>query len=391
MTLGRLYRSCTLLGLVASTLLLGGWFWKKEKPLLPVNAILAAYATNATKDASVMKEFGRVFDTKADMLTEVMQVLKLGAVEKVSGDPFKTYLAIDRQEIEWSLVTLGGLVRPEAMKDFAFPDLTWTLCGVLNKEKTIAALTQHLQSAPAGIKLEASTLNGTPIWTLKGEAMNNVQGLNPCLAFSGKRLMLVASNEKALRVLLDLYAGKAAGLPKESPLWRVLTPSPDLISRLMIANLNDVMNRLTTEAERTDMLTDPKITAVVHSLRDLTIETRLVPSRDAVELVARVGCADAGNAQTLNELCMTAKMSASFMLAMSMKKRPELKGVQEWLSKVNSRAEGKEMTLSLYCSPQDIQNMDFKKLMDRKVNQIKKNNPSALSRPQQQGEAKSSQ
>jgi hypothetical protein len=184
--------------------------------------------------------------------------------------------------------------------------------------------------------------------------------------------MLVASNEKALRELVDLYAGKGERLPKKSPLWKVLDPSRDLISRLMLVNLDDVINTLTTEAERAETLRDPKINAVVNALRDVTIETRLVPSEDAVELVARIGCADEGNAQTLNELCMTAKISASFLLSMSMKKRPELRGVQEWLSRVTSRAEGKEMTLSVRCSPQDIQNMDLKKLMDRQVNQIKK-------------------
>jgi|GEM_PF-6079282 len=354
MTLGRVCRNGTLFGLAASTLLLGGWFGKKEKALVPANAILVAYTTNATKDVPVIKEFERAFDTKRDVLSKFMKELKLDSVLKAEGDPFKTYLAIDRQEIEWSLVTLGGLVRPVAMKDATFPDLTWTLCGSFNKEKTLASLTQHLRAAHAGVKLEASTLNGTPIWTLRGEAISKVLGLNPCLAFSGKRLMLVASNEKALRGLVDLYAGKGASLPKESPLWRVLDPSRDLISRLMIVNLNDVMNTLTTEAERTETLRDPKINAVVNALRDVTIEMRLVPSRDAVELVARIGCADAGNAQTLNELCMTAKMSASFMLSMSMKKKPELKGVQEWLSKVNSRTDGKQMTLSLHCSPQDI-------------------------------------
>ena len=217
-----------------------------------------------------------------------------------------------------------------------------------------------------------------------------MRGLNPCLSFSGKRLMLVASNEKALRRLLDLYAGKGPGLSKESPLWRVLETSPVLISRLMIVNLSDVMKKLTTEAERAEMLTDPKMNAVVNSVRDLTAETRLVPSRDAAELIVRVGCADAGNAQTLNELCITAKVSSSFMLTMAMQKRLELKGVQEWLSKVNSRTEGKETTLSLRCLPQDIQNVDVKKLMDRKVNKIKKNNPSALPHPQR-GAAKRAQ
>lgn len=372
MTLERLCRNGTLFGLAASTLLLGGWFGKKEKPLLPASAILVAYTTNGAKDVPVMKEFGRVFDAKWDVLSELMKELKLGSVVSAEADPFETYLAIDRQEIEWSLVTMGGLVRPASMKDAAFPDMTWTLCGLINKEKTLAALTQHLQSAHAGVKLEASTLNGTPIWTLRGEAINNARGLNLCLAFSGKRLMLVASNEKALRELVDLYAGKGERLPKKSPLWKVLDPSRDLISRLMLVNLDDMINKLTTEAERAETLRDPKINAVVNALRDVTIETRLVPSRDAVELVARIGCADEGNAQTLNELCMTAKISASFLLSMSMKKKPELRGVQEWLSRVTSRAEGKEMTLSVRCSPQDIQNMDLKKLMDRQVNQIKK-------------------
>lgn len=390
MTLIRLGRNGTVFGLAVSMLIFGGWFGKKESPLLPVNSILAAYTTNGTKEAPVMKEFGRVFDTKWAVLSELLKESKPGVLEKIADDPFKTYLAIDRQEIEWSLLTMGELTHPATAKDAFLPDTTWTLCGPFNKEKTITALTQHIQSNYPGMRLEASSLDGRPIWTLRGEAISKVRGLNPCLSFSGKRLMLVASNEKALRRLLDLYAGKGPGLSKESPLWRVLETSPVLISRLMIVNLSDVMKKLTTEAERAEMLTDPKMNAVVNSVRDLTAETRLVPSRDAAELIVRVGCADAGNAQTLNELCITAKVSASFMLTMAMQKRPELKGVQEWLSKVNSRTEGKETTLSLRCLPQDIQNVDVKKLMDRKVNKIKKNNPSALPHPQR-GAAKRAQ
>ena len=174
--------------------------------------------------------------------------------------------------------------------------------------------------------------------------------------------MLVASNEKALRNLLDLYEGRVPGLPKGAPLSRILEPQQNMISRLMLVNVNGLINKLTTERERVGMLADPKISAVAGSLREWTLETRLVPARDAAELVMRMDCADEGNAQTLNELCMTAKTSASFLLSMSAQQRPELKTVLEWLSKIRSSVEGKQTKLSLQCSPQDIQNVDVKKI-----------------------------
>ncbi|MEI6647774.1 MAG: hypothetical protein WCP12_17185 [bacterium] len=374
MTLKRVSRNGVVIGLVACVLIFVGCWRETERPLLPSNAFVVAYTTDATKDVPVMREFGRVFNAKQDVLSEFMKQLKPGSVEKIADDPFKTYLAIDRQKIEWSLVALGEIVRPAPSQDLTFPDLTWVLCGSFSKEKILAALTEYVQSKHSEVKLEASSLCGTPVWTLKGEAISKVRGLNPCLAFSGKRLMLVASNEKALKSLLDLYAGKEVGLPKETSLWRVLKSQPNLISRLMIVNINDVMNKLTTEAERKEMLRDPKMNAVVSSLRDLTIETRLVPSRDAAELVVRIECADEANAQTLCELCITAKTSASFLLNMAISKKPELKVVSEWLSKVTICAESKQTTLALRCSPQDIQNVDVKTLMERKGNKIKRNN-----------------
>ena len=370
----RVTRSVVAVGFVACMWISGGCWREKARPLLPSNAFVVAYTTDATKDLPVMKEFGRVFSAKQDLLSELMKQLKPGSVEKIANDPFKTYLAIDRQKIEWSLVTLGEITRPVTTKEAIFPDMTWALCGSFNKEKIVATVSQYIQSEHPDLKLEASILKGTPVWTLKGEALNKTRGLNPCLAFSGQRLMLVASNEKALKSLLDLYAGKDAGLPKASSLWRVLKSQPNLISRCMVVNINDVMNKLTTEAERKAMLTDPKMNAVVNSLRDLTIETRLVPSRDAAELVIRMECADEANAQTLSELCITAKTSASFLLNMAISQKPELKVVSEWLSKVLICAESKQMTLSLRCSPQDIQNVDVKKLMERKGSKIKRNN-----------------
>jgi hypothetical protein len=354
-----------VLGLVASAMLFGGWWGKKEQPLLPANAFLAAYATDATKDVPVVKEFGRVFDAKSVVLSELMKELSPGSSGKIDADPFQTYFAIDHQAIEWSLFAMGELTRSAQMSDTVFPDMTWALCGPFNPEKTIATFTKRLQVDYPGAQLEASTLNGTPVWTVKGEAINKVHGLNPCIAFSGKRLMLVASNEKALRNLLDLYAGKVPGLPKDASLSRLLEPQQNMVSRLMLVNVNSLITKLTTERERVGVLTDPKVSAVVGSLRDWTIETRLVPGRDAAELVMRMDCADEGNAQTLNELCITAKTSASFLLSMTVQQRPELKAVLEWLSKISSRVEGKQTTLSLQCSPQDIQNLDMKKIFGR--------------------------
>lgn len=362
MTLTRFTKNTMVVGLAASALLFGGWWGKKEQPLLPANAFLAAYATDATKDVPVVKEFGRVFDTKSVLLSELMKEANPGSSGKIDTDPFEAYFAIDRKSVEWSLFAMGNLSRSAQMQDTVFPDMTWALCGTFDREKTIAAFTRRIQADYPGMKLEASTLNGTPVWTVKGEALNKVQGLSPCIAFSGKRLMLVASNEKALRNLLDMYAGKVSSLPKEASLSRLLDPQQNMISRLMLVNVNGLINKLTTERERAGMLTDPKINAVVGSLRDLTIETRLVPGRDAAELVMRMDCADEVNAQTLNELCITAKTSAAFLLNMSLQQRPELKPVPEWLSRIRSRVEGKQTTLSLQCSPQDIQDLDVKKI-----------------------------
>ena len=362
MTLEQLSKNGMVLGLAASALLFGGWWGKKEKPLLPASAFLAAYATDATKDVPVVKEFGRAFDAKLVVLSELMKEVSPGSAGKIGSDLFEAYFAIDRHAIEWSLFTMGELTRSAQMKDTAAPEMTWVLCGPFNQEKTIATLTKRLQADYPDVRLEASNLKGTPVWTVRGQSINTVHGLNPCIAFSGKRLMLVASNEKALRNLLDLYAGKTSGLPKGASLSRVLEPHQNVISRLMLVNMGGLINKLTTESEREGMLKDPKIKAVVGSLRDLTIETRLVPSGDAAELVVRMDCADEGNAQTLNELCITAKTSASFLLNMSIQKRPELKSVSEWIAKISSRVDGKQTTLALKCSPQDIQKLDVKKI-----------------------------
>jgi hypothetical protein len=354
-------------GLAISAMLFGGWWGKKEQPLLPANAFLAAYATDATKDVPVVKEFGRVFDAKSVGLSEFMKELNPASSGKIDADPFETYLAIDRHAIEWSLFAMGELTRSAQMKDTVAPEMTWVLCGPFDQVKTIATLTKRLQADYPDVRLEASPLKGTPVWTVRGQSINTVHGLNPCIAFSGKRLMLVASNEKALRNLLDLYAGKTSGLPKGASLSRVLEPHQNVISRLMLVNMSGLINKLTTESEREGMLKDPKIKAVVGSLRDLTIETRLAPSGDAAELVMRMDCADEGNAQTLNELCITAKTSASFLLNLSSQQSPELKSVSEWIAKISSRVDGKQTTLALQCSPQDIQKLDVKKIFGRQV------------------------
>ena len=104
-----------VLGLAATAVLLGGWWGKKEKPLLPANAFLAAYSTDATKDAPVMKEFGRVFDAKSVILSELMKEFNPGSVGKIGADPLETYFAIDRHAIEWSLFAMGELTRSAQM------------------------------------------------------------------------------------------------------------------------------------------------------------------------------------------------------------------------------------------------------------------------------------
>ncbi len=354
MTMERVFKNSRVVGLAASVLLLGGWFGNKEKPLLPASAVAAVYTTDTTEDVPVMKEFERVFDAQLGLLSERMQASKPGSGLKMPEDPFETYLAIDRKEIEWSLVTLGALARSEKMEDTPVPDIAWTFCGSFNKEKTLAALTRQLAAKHPGFELAASTLSGTPIWTLKSASFVTVQGLNPCMAFSGKRLLLIASNQKALKNLMDLYAGKVSGLSKDASLSRVLAPNPNLVSRLMIVNINEALHALTTEAERAKKLADPRMNAVANSLRELTIETRLVPGRDAAELVVNMACADEANAQTLNELCMTAKTSALFLLGMASQQKPELRAGAAWLSKINSRVEGKQTLLWVQCSPQDL-------------------------------------
>ncbi len=354
MTMERVLKNSMVVGLAASVLLLGGWFGKREKPLLPANAVAAVYTTDTTKDVPVMKEFERVFDAQWTLLAQRMQELKSGVAQQMPADLFETYLAIDRKEIEWSLVTMGALSRPAKMEEPTVPDMAWTLCGPFNKEKTVAALTQQIAAKNPGVKLEASTLNGTPIWTIKSDSFVAAQGLNPCMAFSGKRLLLIASNQRALKNLLDLYAGKVSGLSKDALLSRVLAPNPNLISRLMIVNINEALHALTTEAERAQKLADPRMNAVANSLRELTIETRLIPGREAAELVVNMACADEGNAQALNELCLTAKTSALFLLGMASQKKPELKAGAAWLSKINSRVDGKQTTLWVQCAPQDL-------------------------------------
>ena len=354
MTLERFFKNSRVVGLAASVLLLGGWFGNKEKPLLPANAVAALYTTDTTKDVPVMKEFERVFDTQLSLLSERMQALKPGSGLKTSEDPFETYLAVDRKEIEWSLMTVGALAQPEKTGEPSVPDMSWTFCGAFNKEKTVAALTRQIAAKHPGFELAASTLNGTPMWTLKSASLVKVQGLTPCMAFSGKRLLLIASNQKTLKNLLDLYAGRVAGLPKDASLSRVLAPNPNLISRLMVVNIHEAIHALTTEAERAKKLADPRMNAVANSLRELTMETRLVPGRDAAEVVVSMACADEANAHALNELCLTAKTSALFLLGMASQQKPELKAGAAWVSKINSRVDGRQTTLWVQCAPQDL-------------------------------------
>lgn len=377
MTMEQFCKNSMVVGVAASALLLGGWFGNKEKPLLPAYAVAAVYTTDTTKDVPVMKEFERVFDAQWTLLAERMQELQSGLAQQMPEDLFETYLAVDRKEIEWSLVTMGALSRPQKMEDATVPDMSWTLCGAFNKEKTVAALTQQIAAKHPGFELVASTLNGTPMWTLKSASLLKEQGLNPCMAFSGKRLLLIASNQKALKNLLDLYAGKVSGLPKDASLSRVLAPNPNLISRLMVVNINEAIHALTTEAERAKKLEDPRMNAVVNSLRELTMETRLVPGRDAAEVVVSMACADAANAQALNELCMTAKTSALFLLGMASQQKPELRAGAEWLSKINSRVDGRQTMLWLQCSPQDIRSLDVEKLMGRQLNKAAKPKPAS--------------
>jgi hypothetical protein len=119
------------------------------------------------------------------------------------------------------------------------------------------------------------------------------------------------------------------------------------------------------------MAADSKVSTVIQSLRSLMIETRLAEQGSAAELVVQVECADERSAQTLNELWITAKTSLLFLVNMAVQQQPDLKVVPGWLSKIRVGVAGKQTTLSLTCTPQELQSLDVKKLMTPKVKKTK--------------------
>lgn len=367
-----LYKKSWIVFIVASVVFLGGWFARKERPLLPAGAILAAHTTDATKDAPVLKQFERVVNEQLKHIPDAARNGSSEAVAKLGDRPLESYLGIDRAAVAWSLLTMGKLTPPGSGQEMLFPDVTAVLCGTFDKAKVVATLTRKLQESHPDVTLDASQLNGVPVWTVKGVALDKIRGLRPCMSFYGSRLLFIASNEKALQGLLDLYGGRVPGLSKGSALGRVLDADPNVISRLMVVDIHEMVNAMTSEAERKQMVSDPKMSAVLQSLRELMIETRLADQGSAAELVMRVECADEGSAQTLNELWITAKTSLLFIVNMGLQQQPDLKVVPEWLSKIRVGVSGKETTLSLECTPQEIQDLDVKKLMAPK---IKKSGP----------------
>jgi hypothetical protein len=356
-----LMRNWVVLSVAAFTL--SGWcIEKKEVPLLPADAIFAAYMTDATKDAKVLKQFGSAVreqlknvDIPQEAEMEQEKILKQGA------DPVEVYLGMKSESVKWTLFSMGNLPRPKEGEERVMPNFSGVLCGTFDKEKVIKTLTQRLAAGKDGVTLEASQLNGVPVWKIKSEDNDDFPGFEPCMAFSGKNLLIFASNEKTLQNLFNLYSGKAPSLAKGAPLGRVLEVDPNRVSRIMLVGIKDLIKSQLTKEDLESFISDTANRDLLQSLCDLTVDTRLVDIGGAIEVAMSMDCIDEKSAQKLQELAIAAKVNLSMFVNMLAEKNPDLKVISQWIEKIRVGVIGKRATVAFKMTPQEIQKLNLKK------------------------------
>jgi hypothetical protein len=343
---------------------LSGWcIEKKEVPLLPADAIFAAYITDATKDAKVLKQFGTAIHEhlKNVDIPDGAQEAEV-KILKQEADPVEVYLGMKSESVKWALLSMGNLPRPKEGEKKVMPNFSIVLCGTFDKEKVIKTLTQSLAANKDGGTLEASQLNGVPVWKLQSKKNDVFDGDDFFMAFSGKNLIIFASNEKTLQNLFNLYSGKAPSLAKGAPLGRVLEVDPNRVFRIMLVGIKDLINSQLTKEELEKFTSFGVQGDLLNSLCDQTVDMRVVDIGSAIEVAISYDCADAKSAQKVKELLIATKVNLSMFANMLAADNPNLKAINQWIEKIRvDDVIGKRATIAFKMTPQEIQKLNFKK------------------------------
>lgn len=339
---------------------------KNVEPRLPKNTVLAAYSDGkAIAQSGVSKAFESVVSDQVAVLKKHFAQQKSALTNQFDHDFLRDYCGIAPERVTWSLVTVGPLTRREKSKKPLIPLIAVVVHATLEKEAVLAQLNQRLAQKDDAGRLVAGELDGTPIWRLVHKDLSLADGFAPCLAFIGKTMLVLASHEDSLKEQLALYAGKQPALGVDAALSQTIHLPKGVVSRMMIGDIQGLLQKVMTEEERKSATETPYVATLMKTVQWTAIDVSLVEQPQAMDLVWRVGCADEQGAQAVNEMLITVRTSMKMGLGFIIKDKPNLKPVLTWLERINLRAAGKEASLVIHATPDDVKNLDLVKLLDR--------------------------
>lgn len=339
---------------------------RAEQPRLPPGSILASYSDYA---AEISSPVYAAFKTPWDKMVAEAKRATLKANPKADVGMFDSastekILGFKDADCQWVLTTVGEVVVPTGTNtDFRCPDLTIAIQANLNPQATVAALSAYLAKGENAGKIVPDTLDGRPIWKLVHKDLALIGNLAPCLAFKGNRLMMIASNPKALRQLLDLYDGKVPPLPPTHPLHSVLQLKPPTVSRVMIPAIDQLLNKLLSAEDRKGLNENPQLALTVNTLRSLALETCFLPAGNEIQIVLQVGCASEKDAQAMSELLITLKTTGKMLTAGLVQEMPELSILSDWLERIRVTTAGASSTVTFSVKAEDLSHLNLEKLM----------------------------
>ena len=338
---------------------------KKVKPRLPKNTVLAAYSDGkAISHSATSKVFESVVADQVKGLKEHFAHQKGALTNSLDNDFLRDYCGIEPKQVNWSLLTVGEVTRREKGQKMLIPFVAVVVHATLEKEMVLAQLAKRLsQKADAG-KLVAGELEGTPVWRLIHKDLSLADGFAPCLTFIGKEVLVLASNEGALKEQLALYAGQGPALDADAELSQVIHLPNGVVSRMMVGNVQGLLQKVMTEEEHESASEVPYLATLMKTVRWIAIDVLFTEQPQAVDVAWRVGCADDQGAQAVNEMLITLRTSMKVGLGFLIKDKPNLKPALTWLERVQLKADGKEASLAIHATPNDIKQLDLVKLLN---------------------------
>lgn len=340
---------------------------KNIDPRLPKSTVMVAYSDGkAIAQSGVSKAFESVISDQVKVLKKHFAQQNSALTNQLDHDFLRDYCGIEPDRVTWSLLTVGAVTRREKGKKPLIPLVAVVVHAPLEKEAVLAQLNTRLAQKEDAGRLEAGTLDGTPIWRLVHKDLALADGFAPCLTFIGNTLLVLASHEDALKEQLALYAGKQTALGPDAVLSQAIHLPKGVVSRMMIGDIQGLLKTVMTEEEQKSANEMPYVATLMKTVRWTAMDVSFVENPQAVDFAWRVGCADEQGAQAVNEMLITLRTSMKMGLGFLIKDKPNLKPVLTWLERINLRAAGQEASLVIHATPDDIKALDLVKLLDTK-------------------------